>query len=225
MDKIPEIVATSISKNIEDVSRISTNTQNVNTVGFKALVDTPSSDSSSMSVGKSLDLSQGELRQTGRTLDLAVQGDGWLIFRKGNAITLTRNGQLQLDSRGFITGNNGYRLQGIDGDIQLESTFVKIQRDGRVSFDERDVGQILLVKASDISAEQYQSGNIHFERAPRLDVDEASRLLQGYLEQSNVDPSTEVIDLMSANRHIQTMQKSLAAYDQVIKKAISELGK
>nr|WP_254388716.1 flagellar basal body rod C-terminal domain-containing protein [Vibrio cholerae] len=68
-------------------------------------------------------------------------------------------------------------------------------------------------------------GNIYFDRSPRLDIDEKSKVLQGYLEQSNVDPSTEIIDLMNAKRHIQTMQKSLAAYDQVIKKAISELGK
>lgn len=226
MDKIPEIVAASISKNIEDVNRISSNTQNVNTVGFKALVDSSTSlDATTKSIGKTVDLSSGELRQTGRTLDLAVQGDGWFTLRKGNAVMLTRNGQMQLDSHGYITGANGYRLQGTDGDIQLESTLVTVQRDGRVSFDDRDIGKILLVTVSGIDAEHYQAGNIHFERLPRLDIDEKSHLLQGYLEQSNVDPSTEVVDLMTANRHIQTMQKSLAAYDQVIKKAISELGK
>ncbi|EJY0883553.1 TPA: flagellar hook-basal body protein [Vibrio cholerae] len=226
MDKIPEIVAASISRNIEDVNRISSNTQNVNTVGFKALVDNSSSvDSTKQNIGKTVDLSSGEIRQTGRTLDLAVQGDGWFVLRKGNAVMLTRNGQLQLDSQGYISRSNGYRLQGTNGDIQLESTLVAIQRDGRVSFDERDIGQIFLVSVAGIDAEYYQMGNIYFDRSPRLDIDEKSKVLQGYLEQSNVDPSTEIIDLMNANRHIQTMQKSLAAYDQVIKKAISELGK
>ncbi|WP_318468213.1 flagellar hook basal-body protein [Photobacterium leiognathi] len=226
MDKIPEIVSSSISQNIQQVNRISSNTQNVNTVGFKALINTPQSTlSNSVNHQKVLDTSQGEIKQTGRNLDLAIHGDGWFFLRKNKEIMLSRNGQFQLDNKGFVVGSNGFRLQGTEGDIQVESSYVKIDRNGTISFEDRDLEQVLLVKAPKIDAGQYRAGNLYFKKLPRLDVVQNNRILQGYLEQSNVDPSSEVIDLMNAKRHIQTMQKSLAAYDQVIKKAISELGK
>ncbi len=113
MDKISEIVSASIQRDLAEVNRISTNTQNVTSTGFKALLqaDTTQVDKR-VHTGQLLDLSQGELRQTERSLDLAIQGQGWFLVKKGNAMLLTRNGQFKLDSTGFITNGKGYRLQG-----------------------------------------------------------------------------------------------------------------
>lgn len=228
MDKISEIVASSISRDLAEVNRISTNTQNVTTVGFKALLDVQADSSekpSAIQAAKMLNMSQGELRQTERTLDFAIHGDGWFVLKRGNVSYLTRNGQFQLDKNGYVTDSKGYRLQGSGGDIRLEDTRVSVSRMGNISAQDREVDNILLVTTGNIKPDQYQGGNILLKRSPQLTVNSDSKILQGYLEQSNVEPSAEVVAMMAASRHVQTMQKSLAAYDQVLKKAISELGK
>ena len=226
MDKISDIVMHSLSRDMSTVNQISTNTQHVTTTGFKAILALDTAEKNqTKTAGQIINLAQGELKQTGRNLDFAVQGTGWFVLKSGKTVALTRNGQFQLDGAGYVVDSRGFRLQSQNGDIQLDSTSIHVNSEGKISDLSGNVEELILVQVGEISPEQYHQGHIIYEKMPRLDIDSQSQVLQGYLEQSNVDSASEVVELMTAKRHIQTMQKTLAAYDQVLKKTISELGK
>ncbi len=89
----------------------------------------------------SVDLTQGQLMSTDKTTDIAIQGNGLLIFRQGNGYTYSRDGSLSVDPEGYISnGSTGLKLQGwlaTDGvldthqqisDIQLPMTSMQISR-------------------------------------------------------------------------------------------------
>ncbi|QUJ68509.1 flagellar hook basal-body protein [Photobacterium sp. GJ3] len=226
MDKISGIVLHSLSRDMHTVNQISTNTQHVTTTGFKALLVSDAAVTDQVKApGQVIDMAQGELKQTGRHLDLAVQGAGWFVLRSGKTVALTRNGQFQLDRAGYVVDSRGFRLQSLNGDIQLDSTHIRVDSDGKISDTSGSVEHLILASVGEIYSDQYHQGHILYEKMPKLEIDSQSQVLQGYLEQSNVDSASEVVELMTAKRHIQTMQKTLAAYDQVLKKTINELGK
>lgn len=226
MDKISGIVMHSLSRDMNTVNQISNNTQHVTTTGFKALLASDDAGKNqTKTAGQIMNLSQGELKQTGRNLDFAIQGTGWFVLKSGKTVALTRNGQFQLDGAGYVVDSRGFRLQSQNGDIQFDSTSIRVNSEGKISDPSGNTEELILVQVGEINPEQYHQGHIIYEKMPRLDIDSQSQVLQGYLEQSNVDSASEVVELMTAKRHIQTMQKTLAAYDQVLKKTISELGK
>ncbi len=107
----------------------------------------------------------------------------------------------------------------------MDNARFAVNRDGEITQGEKAVASLVLVDTKQVLPEQYHRGEIVLDGRKGLVVNQNSTVHQGYLEQSNVEPSREVVAMMAASRHIQTMQKSLAAYDQVLKKAISELGK
>ncbi|MBE1277696.1 flagellar hook-basal body complex protein [Enterovibrio baiacu] len=223
MENVSEIVASSITRNLDALERISNNTQNVTTVGFKSRLHGQSSESTSMAT--SIDMSQGELRQTNRSLDLAINGSAWFVLKQGDSLYLSRNGQFRLTGNGQVIDGKGRILQGQNGDVFLDSSNVSISGSGEISDLNGALDQLLLVSPSAMTKGQYIGGEWHVNPSTTLDFDASSTVLQGYLEQSNVDPSTEVLEMMSARRHVETMQKTIVAYNETLGKAISELGK
>jgi flagellar hook protein FlgE len=118
---------------------ISNNVTNLNTPGFKSTSFTFADSFSygglgssfsryvtSTQVGagvrygaESIDFRQGDLRQSGGDLDLAIQGTGLLVLRNGDRTYYTRTGQFAVDKNGFISdSSNGYRLQVLNASKQ-----------------------------------------------------------------------------------------------------------
>ena len=80
-------------------------------------------------------LSQGAQRQTGRELDVALGGEGWMVVNTPQGERFTRNGQLKLSGDGTLVTSEGYRVQGVGGDITFEpgETAIVIGKDGTIS--------------------------------------------------------------------------------------------
>jgi flagellar hook protein FlgE len=119
---------------------ISNNVSNMNTLGFKASTvkfsdafsegsgglsftpdDTSGSNGGGVHVGTpGTDFRQGDLRQTGNALDLAMQGSGFLALLDGDKTFYTRTGQFKLDDKGFVVDQvTGHRLAMLDGANKL----------------------------------------------------------------------------------------------------------
>jgi flagellar hook protein FlgE len=102
------------------LQQISNNVANLNSQGFKgstvSFANLLGSDSRSgghgvQNMGSRINFAQGELRQTGRALDLAVQGEGFLMLLRGNDTSYTRTGSFEVDKDGFIVlSGTDYRL-------------------------------------------------------------------------------------------------------------------
>ncbi|MGY3686797.1 flagellar hook-basal body complex protein [Vibrio coralliilyticus] len=215
MNKIPEIVLQSIKADLTQIDRVSSNTSNVSTPGFKAYL--------SNNVG--INHTQGELTKTSRALDIAIEGAGWFVARNNDALILTRNGQFQISNDGHLVTSSGYVLQGLSGDIALPGPSFELNQQGEIIIDETYIAQFLTVEPTQNQRSQYNNGEIYLNSREKLKLSSSNAFRQGYLEQSNAQPSEAVLQLMILNKHTQTMQKTYQAYDQMIQKTISELGK
>ncbi|MGA2011385.1 MAG: flagellar hook-basal body protein [Solirubrobacteraceae bacterium] len=166
------------------------------------------------------DQEQGAIDQTGRTLDLAVQGPGYLQVRRNDgSIGLTRNGALELNAQGEITNQTGNPLV---PPIKLPSGVtadqLSIAPDGAVSANGRSLGKIAIV---DVPApDQLQpDGDSMFSVSTGSGATRTaagSTLEQGALESSNVDPATAMTDMITAERSYQMASQAIQYQDQML---------
>jgi len=172
--------------------------------------------------------SQGALRQTGKDLDFAVQGPGYFQIRTpagGNAFT--RNGEFHLDGTGKLVNKQGLEVQSDAGpvnvDIQLGA--VTVDRTGQISQGDNVLGKLAVFDLAK-SGQLKRSGDGLMVPAdgstpPRVENPE---MLQGYVEESNVVPLQEMVNLISVSRAYEVSQKLITALDQTTHSAIETLG-
>jgi flagellar basal body rod protein FlgG len=153
------------------------------------------------------DFEQGSLENTGRPLDVAIQGDGMLCIALPGGVGYTRNGNLFVNHDGeFVVGlGDGYRLEP-SVLVPKAATEISITQDGsveaRISGSARKVpvGRLAIVRFQNPERLHRRGGTIYTETqasGPAVDVPltglDAPQLLQGFLEASNVDPTRERI--------------------------------
>ncbi|MFD1852153.1 flagellar hook-basal body protein [Oceanobacillus bengalensis] len=178
--------------------------------------------------------SQGDLKETGLTSDLAiVQGGlpdetGALFFTVQNEAgepRYTRNGNLTVDGQGFLTTNQGhYVLDQAGNPIQTNGMEFTISPEGLLQTPEQTVqlGIAYVANANDLVKE----GNDLFNgEAGAVPPGATYSVKQGFLEQSNVDALQTMTDMMTSYRLFETNQRVLKAYDESMGKAVSEIGR
>jgi len=122
------------------LSNISNNVANLNTPGFKGyqleFLDlsysyqysgspeqqgAPSTQGSGVKTGASIPhFSQGEFRQTGNDLDVAIDGNGFFVLRKDGEVFYTRAGQFKVDESGYLVTDDGARVAGLSGNTPVD---------------------------------------------------------------------------------------------------------
>lgn len=163
---------------------------------------------------------QGALNSTGRPLDLAISGPGYLqIRRPDGTIGLTRNGALQTNASGELTNQQGDPLVPpirIPAGVDLQS--VRIAANGTVTAGAAALGRITVV---DVPApDQLQSAGDSTltvtagSGAPRTAG--GARLQQGALEASNVDVASAMSTMIDAERSYQMSSKAIQYQDQML---------
>lgn len=154
-----------------------------------------------------VDERQGDIYETGRALDLALEGPGWFLAqRPDGSLYRTRNGTFRQMADGTITTAEGYRvlMEAPGGLVPLvvpgvEPTF---QADGTILADGMPIGRLALADA-----------------APE------TRLHSRRLEASNVDLAKEMTDLIVTLRAYQVNQRALRVQDETLARAVTEIGK
>lgn len=143
------------------------------------------------------DGSQGALRATGRTLDLAISGSGTFAVRgNGGAIEHTRAGNFMRDRFGRVCDMRGRVLAGVRGPVVLPEG-ARIESTGAVTRNGVEINRIALPQGAEVRT--------------------------GFLESANVDAIGEMIDVMTAQRSFETAQKVLSAIDQTRERAASQV--
>ena len=148
--------------------------------------------------------------------------------RKG-IFSLTSTGTLVTDRGDFVLSRKGAVPE---GDIQ--SRLIKL-RPGRVSItpsgdifvNGKKKGQISILEFNDVHALKKEGGsNFINPNNGNLKTDPpTTRLQQGFIEESNVNAISEMSELIKANRHFESLQKVIKAYDNITGKAINEIAK
>jgi flagellar basal-body rod protein FlgG len=236
-----------VSGNITLMQRmevIANNLANMNTVGFKKdrmIFDTmlnsaknptqPAgtvTDSPALSDGiNDIDYSTGPLTQTSNPLDLALDGSGFFVVNTPQGKAYTRQGNFHLDSNGKVVTADGYEVQGGGGPITIKGGKVDIDGKGEVSVDGQQVATLSVVDFP--KPYQLQKiGSAMFEPSDPQETGQAAtgtNVKQGMLENSNVQPLTEMANLIETNRLYESCVKTIQSYDAMANKAANDLGR
>jgi flagellar basal-body rod protein FlgG len=163
---------------------------------------------------------EGSLQQTGRSLDVAIQGQGYLeVRRPDGTIGLTRNGSLELSANRQLITQMGMPLVPpitIPAGVSLDK--VGIAPGGQVQVQGKTVGTISLV---DVPAPDrlLAAGDSTFtatSASGAIRPAGGATLTQGYLEQSNVDVATAMTEMINAERSYQMDSRAIQMQDQMM---------
>ncbi|MCX7890200.1 MAG: flagellar hook-basal body complex protein [Rhodobacteraceae bacterium] len=176
--------------------------------------------------GRIVDLSQGPLRQTGGALDLAIEGEGFFLVAAPEGPRLTRAGAFVLTPAGEIATAEGYALLD-EGQAPVAvppgAGPIAVARDGTVSAGGQPVARLGLVRPVDPGAMVHAEGTTFLPGGATEPV-EAPVVLQGFIEESNVDPVAEIARMIEVQRAYELGQGLLDAEDRRIRQAVETLG-
>ena len=180
------------------------------------------------SVGQNLQ--PGILQRTGRTLDVAVQGQGWLVVQTSQGEAMTRAGSLVVDSEGNLKTSQGLPVVGDGGPITVPADpnlELSIGADGTISSvnavgSRATVNNLGRLKLVNPPAEQITKGTDGLFRrrdGAAFEADESVRVASGMLEGSNVNVVNEMVHMISAARQYETQIKLLQKADENARQA------
>lgn len=171
------------------------------------------------------DFSPGELRQTGNTMDLALEGDGFFVVETPQGERLTRNGSFSLDSEGYLVNHQGYKVLGEKGPINLKGSDMAIGTDGKIEQNGQEIDQLRVVKPQ-TGTTLLKEGESLYKTSGNLDpATDTTRVRQGFVEASNVQVVIEMVRMIEVSRAYETSQKVLAAHDSALEKAVNDVGR
>lgn len=175
--------------------------------------------------GRMLDLRAGGMTRTNGDFDLAIEGEGFLMVQTPDGNRLTRAGAFMTNAEGELVNPDGFQLLD-DGQapivIPAGMRSIGIGTDGTVSADGSPVGRIGLFRAPDLAGLRHEAGTL-FDPGTNPEPQEEARLRQGFLEDSNVDPVTEIARMIEVQRAYELGQSFLDQEDQRIRQAITSL--
>lgn len=193
------------------------NLANVNTAGFKAdrlVAHRPAQMDSPVPV-EATDLSQGALRTTGRPLDLAIEGQGFLVVQAPGGERLTRGGNLRLDGNGQLVTSEGLSVLGEQGPIFLTGGSIEIGTDGTVKSDGHMVDRLRVV-TPDEGATMLKEGAGRFIVSGDTVAAPAALVRQGQVEDANIDSIGGMVSLVDIQRAYTASVTALRTMDGVL---------
>ena len=220
---------------MREMGVVANNIANSSTTGFRregvvfseyvAALDHDPSLSMAHASGRHVDLSQATLAQTGGTFDFAIQGEGFFLVETPQGERLTRAGSFTPSAEGELVTPDGFRLLDAGGApiFVPPDTKVALARDGTLSANDEPVAQVGLWRPTDPLALRHQSGTL-FD-AGALEPVEDGQVLQGMLEDSNVQPVSEIARMIEVQRAYELGQKFLDAEDERVRGVIQALGR
>jgi flagellar basal-body rod protein FlgF len=165
------------------------------------------------------DRSQGVLYHTGESLDVGLEGEGFLVAQTPDGLRYYRGGKLYRNADGNLVAHTGDPLMGKKGPITLPMGEVVIGNDGTLRVNNKIIDQLRLDKIP-IGQETAKVGNLFWTVPENIVSDKATTVHQGMLEKSNVNPSLDMVELIKVTREYEQMQKAIKAMDDLAAQAI-----
>lgn len=176
------------------------------------------------------DMSQGSFRETGNQYNLALSGRGFFTIsttdKSGNShtrytrdgdFTVTKEGYLVTKDGDFVLGDGGNRIQ-IPG---ANTATVSINQLGEIYAGSQYVSTLQIVDFENYDALSSYGENMYEPVAGANMTDAEATVNQGYLEMSNVNMVTEMVDMIAITRSYETNQKMIQTVDQTLEKAVN----
>lgn len=228
MDRLIYTAASGAKHILEQQATTSNNLANVSTSGFRAQLDTfravpvqsEGLPTRAFVVDNTVgaDFSAGPLQVTGRDLDVAIKGKGWIAVQTADGSeAYTRNGALQVSPNGILTTQNGQTVAGEGGPIAIPpNTTVSVGADGSVSTLTTDtvpatstiVGRIKLANPDEKQLVRGDDGMFRMQDGSSAPADPAVTVAGGALEGSNVSAVDSMVNMITLGRSFE-MQMSM----------------
>ena len=171
----------------------------------------------------------GETQPTRRELDVAIQGDGFFEVKQADGTkAYTRNGEFRVrPDRTLVTAGGLEVLTEGDAPITLlpSGGAITVNRDGTVFQGALSLGKLAIQKFARPEALMPVAGGLFLPAAGAgMEAVAEPELMQGYLEQSNVQALREMVDLVLISRAYEANQKVISSVDQQMQKTLDALG-
>lgn len=215
-----------------NMEKISGNLANLNTIGFKreGLFSEILKSAGNSEIRSSVDTSQGDVYETKNPLDFAIQGEGMFTLQTPYGYEFTRNGSFQISDDGVLMNQEGKKVMGVNGEINLweymnsERSDIRVSEDGELRINDTPIANLLIVKIDD-----YEKRKLGLNFQSTQDIrDFASesefKLKQGFLEESNVNPMIELENMINISKEYETAYKMVTYMDSSLEKT-NDLGK
>jgi len=193
---------------------------------------------------------QGSMKETESDFDIALDGKGFLSVATPYGERYTRNGSFQLGKEGYLETKEGYPVLGEKGPLQVNANNFMVDKDGRVWInaeyaDDPDLlvskennawGQTVLLDTLKIvgfdqdrylakqGSSLWRAGDVSGS-AQVLQAGARPKVVQGFVEASNVNPVTEMVQMIEVNRAYEANQKVIQAEDAMLSKLINEVAR
>lgn len=173
-----------------------------------------------------MDLRQAGLSQTGGVFDFAIQGDGFFLIETPQGQAMTRAGSFTPNAEGELVNMDGHRLLDLGGApvfVPPDAGAVALSADGTLSAQGQPLAQIGLWQPSDPLQMAHQGGTVFVSDA--VEPAAEATILQGFLEESNVNPISEIARMIAVQRAYEMGQGFLEKEDERMRGVIQTLGR
>ncbi len=245
------MLSTSIS-----MDTMANNMANMNTVGFKKnhasfqsfpelLIQRTGADgvkqigslnSGSKIKATPINFSQGSLRTTGNTFDLAIQGDGFFTVSDDEGNTFyTRNGAFALDANGDLINQEGQKVLAFNNrpiNIPRDGQKIEITPTGMITADGEVIDELYITQFKNNATLEKMGGHLfkatdatEFSDAAPVDQTLKYSIFQRTLEGSNVNMVQEMVNNITGLRLYESLQKNIQLQNQTLGKVVNDVGR
>jgi flagellar basal-body rod protein FlgF len=170
------------------------------------------------------DLSEGPMTATGNNLDFAIHGSGYFAVDTPQGERYTRVGRFQLDAQDQLVTSQGHAVLDTGGApifAPAEDGEIVVARDGTISVNGEPLGRIAVVQFEDEQAMRKLAGGLYTGDDPQPALD--AEIVQGMVEDSNVEPVLELTRMITVLRSYQSAQRMMETEHERQRRAISTL--
>jgi flagellar basal-body rod protein FlgF len=235
MDKLIYVAMSGARESMRAQATTSHNLANIGTTGFRALRNVLDSAPipgtglpSRVNTVRQPELwntRQGQAQATGRDLDIAIQGEGWLVVQDADGNdAYTRNGNLRVNANGILETSAGQPVRGNGGPVSLppyEKLF--IGDDGQISIIAQgqtaetlvQVDRLRLVNPPATELVRSGDGLFNLRDGSAAAPDPSVRVASGQLESSNVNPAEALAEMIEMSRHYEMQVRAMNTADEL----------
>jgi flagellar basal-body rod protein FlgG len=191
---------------------------------------------------------QGAMKETQSDFDLALDGKGFFAVATPGGERYTRNGSFQLGKEGYLETKEGFPVLGEKGPVRVKANNFKVDKDGRVWINAawaedpdllvsregnlwEETALLDTLRIVDFDIDRYlekQGSSLYRESEtsgpPRvMEAGRRPRVVQGFTEASNVNPVTEMVEMIEVNRAYEANQKAIQTGDSMLGTLINQV--
>ena len=237
MDRMIYTAMTGAQHILDQQSTNSQNLANAASTGFRSQLDSfrsvpvvgapMNTRSFVVNATSGTDFTPGGIEQTGRSLDVAIEGKGWLSVQRANGTeAYTRNGSLKVSENGLLQTASGLNVLGDGGPITIPpNVVISIGADGTIStVNDGDnpgpstgLGRLKLTNPEEANLVRGTDGMFNLSAGGSAPIDENVKIVNGALESSNVSVVQSMVNMISLARQFEvqiTMLKNAEKNDE-----------